>query len=353
MCIAKIQITPVKMTSVTHPIISSGEDSFGKTKNSIHRRKLMTLKTPSIPRFDFDKLWRSIWRQRWMYFLMAPTLLYFVVFRYGPLWNAQIAFRDFKPLLGVTGSPWVGFQHFETFVNSFYFSDLMVNTIIFSLAKLILGLPLAVICAIALHETWLARYRVFVQTVIYLPHFLSWVIMFGVLLVVLSPGNGLLNSVIEEFGGEPIAFLTSPLYFRWVVVLSDIWKETGWSTILYLAALLAISIDLYEAAAVDGATPLQRIWYISIPGIVPVIILVTLLRMGHILEAGFNQIFVLYSVPVYSVGDIIDTWVYRQGVLQFQFSLATAVGFFKGAIGLALILVSNRIARRVAGQGLF
>lgn len=318
----------------------------------------MTLKTlpsvaPSTGKFDFKRELRTMWRQRWLYFLMAPTLIYFVIFKYGPLWNAQIAFKDFKPLLGVMGSPWVGFKHFETFVNSFYFTDLMTNTIYFSLAKLILGLPLAVICAIALHETWLVRYRTFVQTVIYLPHFLSWVIMFGVLLVILSPGNGLLNQIIQRFGGEPIPFMTSPNYFRWVVIFSDIWKETGWSTILYLAALLAISPDLYEAAAVDGASPLQRIWYISLPGILPVIVLVTLLRMGHILEAGFNQIFVLYSVPVYSVGDIIDTWVYRQGVLQFQFSLATAVGFFKGVIGLVLILISNRVAKRVAGQSIF
>ena len=318
----------------------------------------MTLKTlppaaPPVEKFEFRKMLRSMWRQRWMYFLMLPTLIYFAVFKYGPLWNAQIAFKDFKPLLGVMGSPWVGFKHFETFVNSFYFSELMTNTIYFSLAKLALGLPLAVICAIALHETILVRYRTFVQTVIYLPHFLSWVIMFGVLLVILSPGNGLINQIIERFGGDPIPFMTSPDYFRWVVILSDIWKETGWSTILYLAALLAISPDLYEAAAVDGASPFQRIWYISIPGIVPVIVLVTLLRMGHILEAGFNQIFVLYSVPVYSVGDIIDTWVYRQGVLQFQFSLATAVGFFKGVIGLVLILISNRVAKRVAQQSLF
>jgi len=318
----------------------------------------MTLKTLSAGystsiRFNINKLLRALWRQRWLYFLMLPTLIYFAVFKYGPLWNAQIAFKDFKPLLGVLGSPWVGFKHFETFVNSFYFADLIRNTIIFSLAKLVLGLPLAVVCAIALHETWLVRFRTFVQTMIYLPHFLSWVIMFGVLLVILSPGNGLLNAIIERFGGEPIPFLTSPNHFRWVVIFSDIWKETGWSTILYLAALLAISPDLYEAAAVDGATPLQRIWYISLPGILPVIVLVTLLRMGHILEAGFNQIFVLYSVPVYSVGDILDTWVYRQGVLQFQFSLATAVGFFKGLIGLVLILVANRVAKRVAQQSIF
>jgi putative aldouronate transport system permease protein len=319
--------------------------------------KTLSTEVPTSVKLKFDirlkNMWRSIWRQRWLYFLMAPTLIYFLIFKYGPLWNAQIAFKDFKPLLGVWGSPWAGFKHFETFVNSFYFTDLLTNTIIFSVAKLILGLPAAVICAIALHETIFLRFRTFVQTMIYLPHFLSWVIMYGVLLVLLSPGNGLLNAIIERFGGEPIPFLTSPEHFRWVVILSDIWKETGWSTILYLAALLAISPDLYEAAAVDGATPLQRIWYISIPGILPVIVLVTLLRLGHILEAGFNQIFVLYSVPVYSVGDIIDTWVYRQGVLQFQFSLATAVGFFKGVIGLVLILVANRVAKRLAQQSIY
>ena len=318
----------------------------------------MTLKTlPSklllTDRFNLKNMFLSIWRKRWLYFLMAPTLIYFLIFKYGPLWNAQIAFKDFKPLLGVLGSPWVGFKHFETFINSFYFADLIRNTIIFSLAKLVLGLPLAVVCAIALHETWLLRFRTFVQTMIYLPHFLSWVIMFGVLLVILSPGNGLLNEIIKRFGGDPIPFLTSPDSFRWVVILSDIWKETGWSTILYLAALLSISPDLYEAAAVDGATPLQRIWHISIPGILPVIVLVTLLRLGHILEAGFNQIFVLYSVPVYSVGDILDTWVYRQGVLNFQFSLATAVGFFKGVIGLVLILVANRVAKSLAQQSIY
>lgn len=296
---------------------------------------------------------RPVWRNRRFYLLMLPSLLYFLIFRYAPIWNAQIAFKDFKPLLGVTGSPWVGFQHFETFVNSFYFNELIINTIIFSTAKLVLGLPLAVILAIALHETWFVRYRTLVQTVVYLPHFLSWVIMFGILLMMLSPGNGLINTIIEQLGGEPIAFLTSPQWFRWVVIFSDIWKETGWSTIIYLAALLSISPHLYEAATVDGASHLQRIWHISLPGILPVIVLVTLLRLGNILDAGFNQIFVLYSVPVYSVGDIIDTWVYRQGILQFQFGLATAVGLFKGVIGLIMILFANQVARRVAQQSLF
>jgi putative aldouronate transport system permease protein len=300
-----------------------------------------------------NQAWRAFWRNRFLYLLMAPTLIYFVIFKYGPLWNAQIAFKDFKPLLGVWDSPWVGLQHFETFVNSFYFSQLIANTIFFSTAKLILGLPLAVILALMLHEVLLKRFRTVVQTIVYLPHFLSWVIMFGVLLLLLSPNNGLINNIIKAFGGDPVAFLTSPQWFRSVVVISDIWKETGWSTIIYLAALLSISPDLYEAATVDGASHFRRIWHISLPGILPVIVLVTLLRLGHILDAGFNQIFVLYSVPVYSVGDIIDTWVYRQGILQFQFSLATAVGLFKGVIGLVLILVANKAAKHLTGQSLF
>lgn len=296
---------------------------------------------------------RAFWRHRWIYVLMTPSLLHFLVFRYVPLWNAQIAFKNFKPLLGVTGSPWAGFTHFETFVNSFYFDQLISNTIIFSAAKLVLGIPLAVILAIMLHETWFGRFRTLVQTTVYLPHFLSWVIMYGVLLVMLSPGSGMVNDVIKKLGGEPIAFMTSLKWFRSVVILSDIWKETGWSTILYLAALLSISPHLYEAAIVDGANNLQRIWHISLPGIFPVIVIVTLLRLGHILDAGFNQIFVLYSVPVYSVGDIIDTWVYRQGILQFQFSLGTAVGLFKGVIGLILIAITRRVSGRLAEQAPF
>jgi putative aldouronate transport system permease protein len=214
-------------------------------------------------------------------------------------------------------------------------------------------MPIAIMLAIALYESRFLFFRTLVQTATYLPHFLSWVIMFGVLLALLSPDSGLVNEAIKALGGQPISFLFAPEWFRQVVISSDIWKDTGWSTIVYLAALLAISPDLYEAAAVDGASRLQRIWHISLPGILPVVVLITLLRLGNILDAGFQQIFVLYSVPVYSVGDIIDTWVYRSGVLDFQFSLAPAVGLFKGIIGLFLILTANRIAKRIAQQSFF
>jgi putative aldouronate transport system permease protein len=300
-----------------------------------------------------ERLGKTLYKYRWLYVMMLPGIIYFVIFRYLPLWNAQIAFKDFKPLLGVEGSPFAGFKNFITFFNSFYFTQLITNTVVISLLKLILGMPMAIILALCIYETAFKRLARFVQTISYLPHFLSWVIMYGILLVMLSPDNGLVNEAIKAGGGETVAFMYSPDWFRTVVVGSDIWKDTGWSTILYLAALLSIDPTLFEAAAVDGATRLQRIWHISLPGILGTIVVVTLLRLGNILDAGFQQIFMLYSLPVYSVGDIIDTWVYRQGVLEFQFSLATAVGLFKGAIGLILVLLANRLTKQFSGSGIY
>ncbi len=212
------------------------------------------------------------------------SLVYFVIFQYLPLWNAQIAFKDFKPLMGVWKSPFTGFDHFITFFKSFYFEQLIGNTLIFSFLKLTVGIPAALCLALGLYETCFRRFRAIVQTVAYLPHFLSWVIMFGVLLMLLSPGDGLINDIIKATGGKPITFLTSPDWFRVVVIGSDVWKEMGWSTIIYLAALMGIDPTLFEAASVDGASRLQRIWHISLPGILPVVAIVTMLRLGHILE---------------------------------------------------------------------
>lgn len=306
-----------------------------------------------LPRQYVFSIGKALSKYRWLYFMMIPGLIYFLVFRYWPLWNAQLAFKDFKPLLGVEASPFAGFKYFVTFFKSFYFTQLITNTLVISGLKLILGMPMAIILALSIYESMFKPLARLAQTISYLPHFLSWVIMFGILLVMLSPGDGLINEAIKANGGKAIPFMTSPNWFRVVVIGSDIWKETGWSTILYLAALMAIDPTLFEAAAVDGASRLQRIWYISLPGIVSTIVVVTLLRLGNILDAGFQQIFVLYSLPVYSVGDIIDTWVYRQGILEFQFSLATAVGLFKGTIALLLVLVSNRLAKQFSGSGIY
>lgn len=299
------------------------------------------------------QLLRRIWRYRMVYLILLPGLVYFTLFRYGPLYLAQIAFKDFQPLLGVAGSPWVGLQNFLYFFHSYYFGQLITNTLIISTAKLVFGIPPAIILAIAFSEARFLKLARLTQTVAYLPHFLSWVVMFGVLLALLSPGEGLFNQAIGKVGAQPIDFLTDPNWFRAILVSSDIWKETGWAAIIYLAALLAIDPAQYEAAAIDGASRWRRVWHISLPGIKDVIVLVTLLRLGNILDAGFSQIFVLYSIPVYNVGDVIDTWVYRQGLLNFQFSLATAVGLFKGVIGLLLIIVANRAAKRFAGSSLY
>lgn len=308
---------------------------------------------PAARRSPRQRLLARLWRHRGLYLMLLPGLLWFALFRYWPLWNAQIAFKDFQPVQGVLHSPWVGLEHFRAFFSSFYFSQLMTNTLVISFAKLLIGLPPAIILALAIHESTSKGLARVTQTVTYLPHFLSWVIVFGILLAMLSPGSGLLNKGLVAAGGDPVSFLTDPGAFRAVVIFSDIWKETGWSAILFLAALIGISPSLYEAAEVDGATRWQRIRHISLPGMLDVIVLVTLLRLGHILDAGFYQIYVLYSLPVYSVADVIDTWVYRQGIQNFQFSLATAVGLFKGLIGLLMIVIANRVARRFAGQGLY
>jgi len=300
-----------------------------------------------------NRLWGEIVRHRAFYAMLFIPLVYFMIFKYGPLVNAQIAFKDFMALDGVWKSPWVGFKNFITFFSSIYFWELIRNTMFLSLGKLALGLPMAVILALAINESSMRRFKRFVQTVTYLPHFLSWVVMYGVLLLLLSPDEGLLNEIIKALGGKEIAFLQDPKWYPTVVILSDVWKEMGWSAIIYLAAITGIDPGLYEAAEVEGASRLKRIRYITLPGIVDVIVTIALLRLGTILDAGFHQIFMTYSVPVYSVGDIIDTWVYRQGVLDFQFSLATAVGLFKGVLGLSLVWAFNRLSRRYLDASLF
>jgi putative aldouronate transport system permease protein len=290
----------------------------------------------------------DIMRHRAFYALLILPVSYFFVFKYLPIWNGQIAFKDFMPLDGVMGSRWVGLDNFTDFFQSFYFTELLRNTLFYSFMKLFVSVPLSIILAVALYESARPRFSKIVQTMTYLPHFLSWVIVYGILLVLLAPGDGIVNDVIQFLGGEPIDFLTDTKTFPWIVILSDAWKEMGWGAIIFIAALMGIDSSLFEAAAVEGASAIQRVWYITLPSIRPVIFMVVLLRLGTILDAGFNQMFMLYSIPVFSVADIIDTWVYRQGLLEFRFGLATAVGLFKGAIGMLLLIFANRVVRRVS-----
>lgn len=304
-------------------------------------------------RSKFNQLMRDVKRHRSVYVLLAIPFVYYIIFKYVPIFNGQIAFKDYMALDGVLGSRWIGLEHFKTFVNSYYFVELLRNTLMYSFGKLVFSLPLAIILAISLYESNRPRLSKVVQTLAYLPHFLSWVIMYGILLSLLAPGDGVVNDLIKMAGGKPIDFLTSTKAFPWIVILSDAWKEMGWSAIIFIAALMGIDPSLFEAAMVEGANSWQRVHYITLPSIRPVIVVVLLLRLGTILDAGFNQIFMLYSTPVLSVADIIDTWVYRQGLLEFQFGLATAVGLFKGVIGLLLIVVSNKLTKKLSGSSLY
>lgn len=297
-------------------------------------------------------LWKQIVRHKSIYAIIFIPVVFYALFKYWPIWNGQIAFKDFSPLQGVAGSEWVGFEHFTEFFKSFYFWELIRNTIFYSFGKLFVSVPLAIILAVVLYESRRNGLRKLVQNLTYLPHFLSWVIMYGILLALLSPGDGIVNDVVKFFGGQPIGFLTETSTFPWIVIFSDAWKETGWSAIIFIAALMGVDPTLYEAAMVEGVNAWQRVWYITLPSISPVITMVVLLRLGTILDAGFNQMFMLYSVPVYSVADIIDTWVYRAGLLEFKFSLATAVGIFKGIIGFILIVISNKLVTRFSDNSL-
>lgn len=299
------------------------------------------------------KLKANIKRHIPVYLIGLIPVVYYLIFKYIPIWNAQIAFKDFMAVDGVMGSAWLGFDNFETFFNSFYFWQLIRNTIMYSGGKLLISLPLSIILSICIYECTIKGLRKFVQTLSYLPHFLSWVIMYGILLTMLAPGDGVLNDIIKAFGGTPIDFLSNVKTFPWVVLLSDAWKEMGWSAIIFIAALMGIDGSLFEAAMVEGASAWQRVRYVTLPSIRPVIVTVLILKLGTILDAGFGQIFMLYSPQVYSVGDIIDTWVYRQGLLEFEFGLATAVGLFKGVIGMMLVFASNAISKKVSDTGLF
>lgn len=306
------------------------------------------MNTKSTTMRTYRNLIGDIKRHRAFYALLILPIAYFILFKYLPIWNGQIAFKDFMPLDGVLGSRWVGFDNFTAFFRSFYFTELLRNTLFYSFMKLFVSVPLSIILAVALYECARPRFSKLVQTMTYLPHFLSWVIVYGILLVLLAPGDGVINDIIKALGGKPVDFLTNTKTFPWIVVLSDAWKEMGWGAIIFIAALMGIDSSLFEAAAVEGASAIQRVWYITLPSIRPVIFMVVLLRLGTILDAGFNQMFMLYSIPVFSVADIIDTWVYRQGLLEFRFGLATAVGLFKGVIGMLLLVFANTLVRRVS-----
>lgn len=297
---------------------------------------------------------KRVWQFRALYLMLLPGVIYYVIFRYIPMYGVVIAFKDYNMLEGILASNWAHpwNKHFLTFFHSPYFSQLIMNTMLISLYKLVFGMLPPIIMAILLNECRVRWFKSLIQTLTYMPHFLSWVIIYGILLSLLSQNSGLVNHWIKEAGGQAIPFLTSTSTFRSILVSSEIWQNLGWGAIIYLAAMAGIDPTLYEAARVDGASRFRMIWHITIPGIRSVIVMLFILRLGHILDAGFEQIYILYNIQVYQVADILDTWVFRTGLQQLNFSLASAVGLFKAGIGLTLVLLSNQIAKRW-GEGIW
>ncbi len=306
----------------------------------------------SSPAFFTPKFKAYLQRNWILYAMLLPTLVLFAIFAYYPMYGVVMAFQKFNPGLGFSGSPWVGIANFMRLYGSVTFPRVITNTLIIAVSKLVSGQIAAITLALLFNELRVVWFKRTMQNFLYMPHFLSWVVLGGILMEILSP-MGLVGKAQEALGMEPIIFLGNNDWFRPTVILTSLWKEAGWGMIIYMAALTSVDPGLYEAAAIDGASRFQRVLYISIPTIMPIIILMACLSLGDILQGGFDQIFNLYNPTVYQTGDIIDTYVYRMGLVQAQYGIAAAAGLFKSVIGLFLIVVSYRLADKYAGYKIF
>jgi putative aldouronate transport system permease protein len=287
--------------------------------------------------------------------LFVPTIVYFIIFKYIPITGLAMAFKDYKIGLGIWASPWVGLENFKFAFTMPTFTRAFMNTVIISFLKIITGFPAPILLALLLNEVRSMKYKRTVQTISYLPHFLSWVIVAGLFSQILSPTTGVVNYVLKNYFGaqSSIYFLGSNDWFRGTVIVTDIWKTVGWGSILYIASIAGIDPSMYEAAVCDGANRFQRLWYITLPCLMPTITIMLILRVGNVMVAGFDQIFNMYNPAVYKTGDIIDTFVYRYGIGQMKYSLSTAVGLFQNLIGFVMVVTMNFTANKINGSGIW
>ena len=290
---------------------------------------------------------------RQLYAFILPAFLAFFIFSYIPMYGVMIAFKDYIPTLGVWGSPWVWFKHFQRFFDSYYFWDLLKNTIGISVYSLVVGFPLPIILALALNEIKDGPLKKFSQTVTYAPNFISTVVMVGMILAFLNPSTGIINHVVQFFGMEPIAFMENPRWFKTVYVLSGVWQGTGWRSVIYLAALAGVDTQLHEAAVVDGATRLQRIWHINLPTIRPTMVILLIMNVGSVMNLGYEKILLMQNPLNMESSNVITTFVYQQGLLEAQYSYAAAVGLFNSAINAILMISVNKIASKLGESSLF
>lgn len=301
-------------------------------------------------------LLRSIRKHHFYYYLMLPGLIYFLIFKYLPMIGISISFLEINPFIGLQGiiqGKWIGFKNFEKFFSSYFFGNIVANTFIISGLKLLFTFPTTIALALLINELVNVLFKRVVQTISYLPHFISWVVVAGLAFKLFATSGGLVNHVIEWFGGESLGFLGDPRYFRSVLIATHVWKEIGWGTIIILAALAGVNPELYESAIIDGANKWQQVIRITLPSIAMVISILLIFNIGNLINAGFEQVLLLYNPLVYDVSDIIDTYVYREGLQQLNFSYAAAVGVFKSVTALAMVVIANFTAKRLEQEGLW
>ncbi|BFT72151.1 ABC transporter permease [Paenibacillus sp. P36] len=312
-----------------------------------------TAGTASRPKSRRSSLLKSVSSRYDLYLMLLIPIVWYLVFHYGPLYGLQIAFKNFSPAKGINGSPWVGLDHFKRFVESYYFWRLLWNTISINLFSLLFAFPIPILLALLVTEIRNKAFSKVVQNITYIPHFISIVVMVGMLMLFLSPQGGPLNTIIAAFGGEPVRFLDSAAWFKSIFISSNIWQNMGWQSIIYIAALSGVNPQLYEAAKMDGASRLRRIWHVSIPGILPVIVILLILDVGHFMNVGFEKILLMQNNLNLESSDVISTFVYSAGILKGEYSYTAAIGLFNSLINLALLILVNRFARKKAETSLW
>ncbi|CAM4517240.1 sugar ABC transporter permease [Paenibacillus typhae] len=291
-------------------------------------------------------------RNKWLYIMLLPGLLYFIIFKYVPMYGLLLAFKNYQPFLGFVDSEWVGLKHFNRFFGDPLFWKLLSNTFILAAYNILFFFPLPIILALMLNELRSQAYKKWIQTMVYIPHFMSWVVIVSIAYLFFTTEGGLVNEAIASMGGEKIQFLLSPGWFRTFITGEVMWKETGWGTIIFLAALAGVDTQLYEAAKIDGAGRMRQLWHITLPAIRSTIIILLILRLGNFLDTGFEQIFLMLNSLNREVGEVFDTYVYTTGISQGEYSYSTAVGLFKSVVGLVLVFGSNFIAKRFGEEGI-
>lgn len=314
-------------------------------EHAVPDRRLSVRKASSFKKQAFRK-------HLWFYMLAAPGIVYFVLFHYVPMWGVLLAFQDYSPYKGVLGSEWVGFEHFRQFFSEPTFFQLLKNTLLLSFYNLIFFFPFTIVLSLLLNEVRFSLYKRLVQTVVYLPHFVSWVIIVGITFIFFGP-SGVINHYLGQWLDQNVPFLMSSEWFRPLIVMQQIWKDAGWGTIIFMAALAGINPEQYEAATVDGANRWHRIWHITLPGIRSTIIVLLILRLGSILDSNFMQVFLMWNNFNDDVSNVFDLYVYKVGLQRFEFSFSIAVGLFNSVVGLILMLTANFVSKLFKEEGLF